>query len=369
MRVYSKEVKAGFILKEDVFVSKNVPLLKKDTVLEESHLEILEVFLVESVEIVGTGSLLEKENSQNERSSENSSSEVNQESSLASSKTSLFLYRYKQAVTTFTKLSREWVNKEKVDSKKLEGFFTGLVEEMDKIPPIPLFLNQYSIKEDYPYHHAVSTGLLSYFISKKMGYTPKESIQIAEAAALCDVGMLKIGRSHLDNKGILTEKEYEIVKKHPYVSYKMVRENIASNEMVLAVLQHHEREDGSGYPTGVKSDQIHPFSQIVAVADAYHAMTTNRPYRLGQSPFKAVEDISLKNFGKFSPKVTETLLESLITLSTGLTVKLNNGKKGKIVFIDDKAPSCPVICMEDTEKVIQLSAKDLYTIKEVVVWR
>ena len=125
-------------------------------------------------------------------------------------------------------------------------------------------------------------------------------------------------------------------------------------EMKLAILQHHERLDGSGYPRGEKMGTISIFSQILATADVFHAMTSERLYRTKQSPYKVIEMIKEEEFGKFDIKVVEALQRLVGSLSIGTRVKLTDGEIGEVMFIHRDAPLRPMIKKESDGAIIDL---------------
>ena len=116
--------------------------------------------------------------------------------------------------------------------------------------------------------------------------------QIGLAGVLADSGMSRLNPNWLIKGTELTIQEFKEMKKHPTYSYQLV-ENITAltKAAKLAILQHHERLDGSGYPLGVKADKIHPYAKIIAIVDTYHAMTSERAYKPKKSPFKVMEEM------------------------------------------------------------------------------
>ncbi|WP_054754119.1 HD-GYP domain-containing protein [Piscibacillus salipiscarius] len=230
-----------------------------------------------------------------------------------------------------------------------------------------LELHHYNDKHDYIYHHMVANSIISGFIAKKLNYDHSDCMQVALAAYLSDIGMIKEGAYFYKKDGVLTEAEYEKVQKHPIVSYRMLEhEPFLSRNIKLAVLQHHERLDGSGYPLGVKEDKLHSFARIIAVSDMYHAMTSERLYRKKQSPFKVIEEMMNEFLGKLDLKIIEALVQSIVYFSNGTRVRLTNNEIGEIVFVDERHPTRPMVKSESNDEIIQLvNHQDLY-IEEII---
>jgi HD-GYP domain-containing protein (c-di-GMP phosphodiesterase class II) len=230
---------------------------------------------------------------------------------------------------------------------------------------IKLYL--YSKQEEYIYHHSVSVALLSAFLAKKLEYKQGDINQIALTGLLCDCGMAKVSPNIMTKKVTLTESEYKDIKQHPIHSYNLLKSIMTIKEGVkMGVLQHHERIDSSGYPLGVKGEQLHPYSNIVALADTYQAMVSVRPYRSKQSPFKVLEQIIQDDFGKFDLKVVNELKKALIKFSAGTKVKLSNGLEAEIVFVDEQYPTRPIIRFAQTEEIIALKNKGELFIEELL---
>lgn len=346
--IHREQLQVGCILEEDVFAKTSQPIMRKDTVINERHIEVLEAFLIQQVRVKDV--LINGEKFQPE--------EIIKEQEEDKKKSLPFLEQYLQSVQLFKKEFKKWVHGEKVKMEQIRSLLHPLLEQPREVLNQSLFLHHYSTKEDYVYHHSVAIALLSFFLAQKQGYSQKESLQIGLSAVLCDIGMSKLPPRILQNKGILTEEEFEEVKSHPYYSYRMIQESFpVANEVMQAVLQHHEREDGSGYPLSIKREKIHPYSRIVAVADVYHAMTSERYHRRKKSPYKVIDDIHRNHFGKLDPTVVKTLMDSLLTYSIGTKVRLSDGNVAEIVYIDEKNLTQPFVRKFDEKDVIQLSGE------------
>lgn len=132
-----------------------------------------------------------------------------------------------------------------------------------------------------------------------------------QAALLHDVGKLGISGRILFKKGSLNHYEWEQIKKHPVMGSRFLMKNGFDDKIVRAVLCHHERFDGSGYPEGIKGLDIDLFARVISVADAFDSMVNMRPYRKPRSFEKAVNEL-IKGIGKqFDPGIVEALLSKI----------------------------------------------------------
>jgi len=145
-----------------------------------------------------------------------------------------------------------------------------------------------------------------------------EWMDIERASLLHDVGKIGIADSILNKPGPLTAEEWQEMRKHPAIGYEMLRDVKFLSVAAEIVYSHHERYDGKGYPKGLKDDEIPLGSRIFAVADAFDAMTSDRPYRRALDWRKAREEILTNSGVQFDPKVVEAFLECLDAWKEGL---------------------------------------------------
>ena len=152
---------------------------------------------------------------------------------------------------------------------------------------------------------------LSEKIARELRLPPHEVRIIREMAVLHDLGKIVLDSTIMHKPGPLTPEEWAIMKQHPLLGERIVSPIKAMEKGRALIRHHHERVDGKGYPNGLKGDSIPLSAKIVAVADAYDAMTSLRPYRSAYSKEKAIEELK-KNAGKqFDKRVVEVALRVL----------------------------------------------------------
>jgi HD-GYP domain-containing protein (c-di-GMP phosphodiesterase class II) len=355
MKVKTEYLIPGCILNEDVYKSTNIPLLKKKTILTDKLISILHIFLIRTVNVENKlvdGSFYKPE-------------EVIEEDVLipeepAIKEESRFISVFLQAVQKYKKLFLNWQSGSKVDLNVIRKEFIPLLrlspskEEM-------LDLHHYGSKNDYHYYHAVAVAVLSVSLGRKYNLSEGELIQLGLSALLADCGMARLPYNVYGQQGPLTSEEYNEVRKHPLLGYKML-EGIPglTKAALLGVLQHQEREDGSGYPLKTKGKKIHLYAKIIMVCDMYHAMTSERCYRAKQSPYRVLESISKDNFGKIDHYCLQQFIQLISNLSIGVKVRLNNGWIGTIIYIDESVPMRPLLQVENNEMINLLNYSDLY---------
>jgi len=145
-----------------------------------------------------------------------------------------------------------------------------------------------------------------------------EWLDIERASLLHDVGKIGVSDAILNKPGPLSSEEWQQMRRHPAIGYEMLREVKFLSTAAEIVYTHHERYDGKGYPTGLKAEDIPLGARIFAVADAFDAMTSNRPYRRALSVDKACEEITTNSGTQFDPTVVEAFLRCLPRWAAGL---------------------------------------------------
>jgi putative nucleotidyltransferase with HDIG domain len=148
-----------------------------------------------------------------------------------------------------------------------------------------------------------------------------EWLDIERASLLHDVGKIGVSDAILNKPGPLTSEEWQQMRKHPAIGYEMLREVKFLSTAAEIVYTHHERYDGKGYPTGLRAEEIPLGARIFAVADAFDAMTSNRPYRRALSVDKAREEITTNSGTQFDPAVVEAFLRCLPRWAASLKEK------------------------------------------------
>lgn len=216
--------------------------------------------------------------------------------------------------------------------------------------------------DDVTYHHSMSVGIICNIFGKWLGFS-KEDIEVLTLAGLLhDVGKVMIPDAIIKKPERLSVTEYEIIKTHPFQGYNLLKDEDIDERIKKAALMHHERCDGSGYPSRLLTNDIDEFAKIVAIADVYDAMTSARVYRGPLCPFDVVHIFETEGLKKFDPKYLLTFLKRIMDTYMNNDVLLNNGETGTIIMINQLYLSKPVI--KTSTGFIDLSQEpDLYITK------
>jgi HD-GYP domain-containing protein (c-di-GMP phosphodiesterase class II) len=178
---------------------------------------------------------------------------------------------------------------------------------------IAAYLTQITDHDLYTYTHSVNVGILFLLLARKyFSYSSSNDLrELGAGLFLHDLGKTRVNPAILNKQGRLTDTEMLEVRTHPKHSFDILREaNRVTAERKIITLQHHEREDGSGYPDGLRGEEVHIYAQICSLADFYDALTCDRPYRQRLSPFQALKLIKRE----ISGHVQQNLFENMIFL-------------------------------------------------------
>lgn len=168
--------------------------------------------------------------------------------------------------------------------------------------------NSIEAKDSYTRGHCQRVMEISCELARTLGLSENEIDDLRYAAILHDIGKIGISASILNKQGKLTDEEFEEIKKHPAIAYNILKDVEFLQNGLSGILQHHERYDGRGYPNGLKSDDICMFGRILCVADAFDAMTSDRPYRKGMSMEVALNELIRCKGTQFDPEIVDVLV-------------------------------------------------------------
>lgn len=368
MRVHPTQLVAGTVLLRDVKGKSGHPIMKEGTILTNEHITVLHKFLIESVEVSNKLENGEAFIAKEHVKFKEQSKPVERNIYLEAEESRSFPAHYLEVVRDYKQFFADWNNGVPIDMVKVRQSILPLLERIGELDMEIFTLHQYGAAEDYLYHHSVAVSLLAAFLGKELGYRKGEWIQLGVAGYLADAGMTRIDSDILTKGGPLTEQQVQDMRNHSTYSYRMV-ENLTglSKTGKIAILQHHERMDGSGYPLGIRNEQINTFARILAVCDTYHAMTSARMYKAKQSIFKALDELFQERYTKLDLKIVHPFIESLAKRAVGKTVHLTNHKTGEIVYFDDDHPASPLVKLHETGEIISLQMNPELQIEEIIL--
>lgn len=186
-----------------------------------------------------------------------------------------------------------------------------------------LVLEKYKQESYCLFSHLLNVALLAAVTGMKLGYTGERLENLILGAYFHDIGKLKVPKEIINKPGKLTDEEYNVIKQHPIYGEKMLINARLHSNVLAGVREHHERWNGKGYPYGLNGNSINMDAQIIAVADVYDALTSDRPYRERFLPYQALEMIIDWIDKDFNPEVVQAFRESLILYPENAIFTLN----------------------------------------------
>ncbi|CAM3780538.1 HD-GYP domain-containing protein [Mesobacillus zeae] len=216
-------------------------------------------------------------------------------------------------------------------TKDFKRLIRCLISELNGSNELLSLLSDVFIHDQYIFSHSLNVTLYTLAIGLEMKLNGKDLESIGLGAILHDVGKMNIPREILLKPGRLTLEEYETIKAHAEDGFEILR-SIQGLPLLVShcAYQHHERMDGTGYPRGLKGEEIHLFGKILGVADVFDAVTSNRVYRNAMLPHEGLEILYAGYGSKFNAAVIDAFKRAVVIYPAGLTVQLSNGKKGVV---------------------------------------
>jgi putative nucleotidyltransferase with HDIG domain len=266
-----------------------------------------------------------------------------------------YLQVLEQMKTTFQAASE---NNTPINTQQLLESVAQLFRSRSTI--VELFDMIYSMRTvaDSAYAHCLNVALTSRMIGRWLKLEPHDLDVLTIAGLLHDIGKVRIPEEILNKTGSLTDEEFAQIKQHPTYGYEILKNQPNLDPRIKkAALMHHERCDGSGYPSGLSEDFIDNYAMIVAIADVYDAMTAARAYRAPLCPFQVISNFEKEGYQKYNTKYILTFLKQIAQTYQSNRVMLSDGRACNIVMLNQNALSRPIVQFDD-KSCLDLSTAD-----------
>lgn len=329
----------GMVIGEDVYSYKNKLIYPKNTVVDDSvvarlaRYSIMCVSIMEDIDYATT----------------------HFEKVRLSSEFKTFELTYNNCMAIYRKLMKDFV-KQGTPAK-----MGSLMELYVKISSrarggeqlLDFLYNMLPSEDDMTYAHCLNSALIAGVFGTWLNLSKEDIFLLIQCGFFYDIGKLKLPQDLLWKSGKLTDLEFTKLKTHTMLGFDMLKDRGINEHVLKATLMHHERCDGSGYPSKLRSDKIDIFAKYIAIIDAYEAMTSARTYRVSLNPFQVIANFEKDGYVKFDEDILRPILSHIAATQIGFTVRLSNDVEAKVVQINEAHLTRPLL--QAGEEMIDLA--------------
>ena len=238
----------------------------------------------------------------------------------------------------------DFANKTVIDIQDMSVAVNNIIDEILSNPDILISLTDIGAADEYTFTHSVSTTVYALIIANKLGYSRSMLEKLGAGALLHDMGKILLDNKIVNKVGKLDEEEFEHIKKHTVLGYEALKKCVNLTELSRIIsLYHHERMDGTGYPTATPASELHEFTRIVAVADVYDALISDRCYRSKWSANQAVNYLVEHAESQFDLKLVSVLIKQIAIYPNGSMVRLSDHTIGIVKEQNNNFPLRPIV--------------------------
>ncbi len=233
-----------------------------------------------------------------------------------------------------------------IETRKARKLVGGMIDSIVNNANALTWLSLLKSRDEYTSFHSINVCIISLVFARHMGIDPAELHELGLGALLHDIGKMQIPLEILNKPGQLSPEEMEIMKQHPTYGYDSLRAKSSVSARALDIVySHHERFNGQGYPRGLKGTSISRDATIVAIADVYDAVTTDRVYHPSISPHEALRLMYERERGGFRDDLLEQFIRCLSIYPIGSIVELESGEVGVVMTINHADHLHPLVAL------------------------
>lgn len=336
----------GMIIGEDIHNYKNELLFHKGTVVDEKVIKKLERHSIICIPV----------------SEDIDFATTHFEKVRLSKEFQAFQLTYNNCMPIYAKLMNTFVETGVFKgTRQLQDIYLKLAACAGNGESLLDFLYNMLPREDTVTHaHCLNSALLAGVFGTWWNLSNEDIVLLIQCGFFYDIGKLKLPQELLWKSEKLTDLEYTKLKTHTMLGFELLKDQPEVNSSVIkATLQHHERCDGSGYPSKLRGDKIDIFAKYIAVIDAYEAMTSVRSYRQSLHPFQVIENFERDGYDKFDRDILQPILYHIAATQLGFMVRLSNDVEASVFTINKDNLSRPLLKREDGSYLDLSSNPDL----------
>jgi putative nucleotidyltransferase with HDIG domain len=344
--VRSIDLEPGMVTAKDVLTQKGQKIFDAGTELTPQQIIKLTFYQVTSVFVEGEET--DEERAKREKPVDKDSNQAYSLKVRSSSEFQAFQIDHSRVISIIKESFDAFVNDgTPLDSEKLLKSVAELYNTCHTSLELFDMLNNMRSSNDSVYNHSLNVSLICRRFARWLKYDVNRQNTLTLCGLYHDIGKLKIPDEILNKPGRYTDEEFALVKRHPEFGYELLKDLPFDDCIKKAALSHHERCDGTGYPKGIREADTDDAAMIVAIADVYDAMTAARSYRAPLCPFEVIANFEHEGLQKYKPQFILTFLSHVASTYRNNRILLSNGKSGRIVMLNDKYLSRPIVQLND----------------------
>lgn len=319
----------GMVLGEDVYSYQNQLLYPKDTVVDDAVITKLSRYSIMVVTV----------------KDEEDFATTHFEKVRLSAGFKSFELTYHNCMAIFRKHMQAFVeNKTTVKMSTLMEIYNTLSSRATSGEQLLDYLyNMLPSEDDLTHAHCLNSALIAGVFGAWLELDEAGIQRLIQCGFFYDIGKLKLPQDLLWKSGKLTELEFTQLKTHTMLGFDMLKDCDVDEHILKATLMHHERCDGSGYPSRLRSSQIDIYAKYIAIIDAYEAMTSARTYRQSLNPFQVIANFEHDGYIKYDEAILRPILSHIAATQLGYNVRLSDDREAQIIKINENALSRPLL--------------------------
>ncbi len=365
----NQKISEGMLVAKDVFSMDGTLLIPAKTRLTANHIVKINVYNISRIDIFVEDDYKEDQSEYRDIEAEDAALlpkdkaiYINDKRDRLLTETKEFIefnMKYESQVNKVEDELRSIVLSGDIEPESLNSIVNDIMETSSTQNQLFSYMCRLKNADDITFAHSMNVSLLSSILGKWLGLSVVTVRELAIAGLLHDIGKVRVNQSILNKKEKLTDEEFNHLKQHTTLGYELVAAADLPLGIKHAILMHHEKMNGAGYPLGLSWDRIHDYAKIVSIVDIYDAMTAERPYHKRFHPFHVIKMFEEECYGILDTKILYVFLERIAHNFLDDKVRLNNGAEGKIIFIHHRTPSKPIIQLKGGRIIDLLNIPDL----------
>lgn len=229
-------------------------------------------------------------------------------------------------------------------AQPFKAMMNMIIDDLSNQDEAMIMLMSMGTVDHYLFQHSLNVCVYSTLLGLSNGYNREELMTLGLGALLHDIGKTQINVNVLKKPDQLTNEEFTLMKRHAQLGYELLKDEPNLPLLVAhCAFQHHERIDGSGYPRGIKGNEIHDYAKWIGLVDSYDAMTTNRVYRTPMLPHDAMERLYAGSGSLYEQRMLQIFRDKVAIYPIGMSVSLRTGERGVVVDLNATYPHRPVV--------------------------